>query len=37
MEFFEGREEEFETKKDSLVRLNQTKIIKIEKTKNNRE
>jgi len=37
MEFFEGREEEFETKKDSLVRMNQTKIIKIEKTKNNRE
>lgn len=37
MEFFEGREEEFETKKDSLVRMNQTKIIKIEKTKNIRE
>ena len=37
MEFFEGREEEFETKKDSLVRMNQTKIIKIEKTKNSRE
>ena len=37
MEFFEGREEEFETKKDSLVRMNQTKIIKIEKTKNDRE
>jgi MerR family transcriptional regulator/heat shock protein HspR len=37
MEFFEGREEEFETKKDSLVRLNKTKIIKIEQTKNKQE
>jgi MerR family transcriptional regulator, heat shock protein HspR len=31
IEFFEGREEEFEIKKDSLVRLNPTEIIKIEK------
>jgi len=31
IEFFEGREEEFEIKKDSLVRLNHTEIIKIEK------
>jgi MerR family transcriptional regulator, heat shock protein HspR len=30
-EFFEGKEEEFENKKDSLVRLNHTKIIKIER------
>lgn len=30
-EFFEGREEEFENKKDSLMRINHTKIIKIEK------
>ncbi len=37
IEFFEGRDEEFEIKKDSLVRLNQTKIIKIEQTKNNRK
>lgn len=37
-EFFEGREEEFENKKDSLVRLNPTKIIKIERkeTKNHK-
>jgi len=34
MEFFEGREEEFDNKKDSLVRINHTKIIKIEKEKN---
>jgi len=33
-EFFEGREDEFESKKDSLVRLNHTKIIKIEKKEN---
>jgi len=31
IEFFEGREEEFKIKKDSLVRLNPTEIIKIEK------
>ena len=30
-EFFEGKEEEFENKKDSLIRLNPTKIIKIER------
>lgn len=34
-EFFEGREEEFENKKDSLVRLTPTKIIKIEKKETN--
>ncbi|NIM89594.1 MAG: MerR family transcriptional regulator [Candidatus Aminicenantes bacterium] len=32
-EFFEGREEEFEIKKDSLVRIMPAKIIKIEKVK----
>jgi MerR family transcriptional regulator/heat shock protein HspR len=31
IEFFEGREEEFENKRDSIVRINPTKIIKIEK------
>ncbi|MBD3413874.1 MAG: MerR family transcriptional regulator [Candidatus Aminicenantes bacterium] len=31
IEFFEGREEEFEIKKDSIVRINPTKIVKIEK------
>jgi MerR family transcriptional regulator/heat shock protein HspR len=36
VEFFEGKEDEFESKKNSLVRLNPTKIIKIEtKEKNN--
>jgi MerR family transcriptional regulator/heat shock protein HspR len=35
VEFFEGREEEFENKKDSLVRLNPTKIIKIERKETN--
>ena len=33
-EFFEGREEEFEMKRDSLVRIMPAKIIKIEKVKN---
>jgi len=38
VEFFEGKEDEFESKKNSLVRLNPTKIIKIEtKEKNNPE
>ncbi len=32
-EFFEGREEEFEMKRDSLVRIMPAKIIKIEKVK----
>jgi len=32
-EFFEGREEEFEMKKDSIVRIMPAKIIKIEKVK----
>jgi MerR family transcriptional regulator/heat shock protein HspR len=32
-EFFEGREEEFEMKKNSLVRIMPAKIIKIEKVK----
>ncbi len=34
-EFFEGREEEFENKKDSIVRITPTKIIKIEKKETN--
>lgn len=33
-EFFEGREEEFEMKRDSLVRIMPAKIIKIEKVNN---
>ncbi len=32
-EFFEGKEDEFELKKKSLVRINPGKIIKIEKVK----
>ena len=32
-EFFEGKEDEFEVKKKSLVRINPAKIIKIEKVK----
>jgi MerR family transcriptional regulator/heat shock protein HspR len=32
-EFFEGKEDEFEQKKKSLVRINPAKIIKIEKVK----
>jgi MerR family transcriptional regulator/heat shock protein HspR len=32
-EFFEGKEEEFEIKKKSLVRINPAQIIKIEKVK----
>ncbi len=32
-EFFEGKEDEFELKKKSLVRINPAKIIKIEKIK----
>lgn len=32
-EFFEGKEDEFELKKKSLVRINPAKIIKIEKVK----
>jgi len=32
-EFFEGREEEFELRKKSLVRISPAKIIKIEKVK----
>lgn len=32
-EFFEGKEDEFELKKRSLVRINPAKIIKIEKVK----
>jgi len=34
-EFFEEKEEEFENKKDSLIRLNPTKIIKIERKETN--
>jgi len=30
-EFFEGREDEFESRKKSLVRMSQTKMIKVEK------
>lgn len=32
-EYFEGKEEEFETKRDSLVRVMPAKVIKIEKVK----
>lgn len=31
-EFFEGREEEFDARKNSLIRISPAKIIKIEKT-----
>lgn len=33
-EFFEGREEEFEIRKKSMIRISPAKIVKIEKEKN---
>lgn len=37
IEFFKGREEEFEARKNSLIRISPAKIIRMEKTKETEE